>query len=436
VLTKNLLTPYIYGLFNSDEKHVFTGITLVKFKGMLVQSYLDIATYHILIQKWTYKMKINMFNNKKFLFLISILLIILLARLVAPTVITKMINNQLENTEGVSGYVEDIDVALFRGAYKIKGLTLYLQKQPIDVPTIYIKTLDLSLAWASLFKGNVVANVNISDGEFTFVDERKVDNKLKEEVVNSKTWLTVINYATPISIDKVTFKGVKATLTLQTGENAHNSYFDDIQGEIINITNSRHFSGSEIIEFTVKGKLMSQAAMTFSGTINPTTKLPTFDTNLEMQRLPVVSVDKLIKFYTPFDIERGDIDAAIELSADNGKIVGYTKVGIFDVNVFSWKEDIVKDDDGLFTGLFEGLADIFANIFEANKKDLLAVNVPISGTLQDTEVSTWQAILSLFHNAFVNAYEIKIDDIITLNDNSGGGSEPLNQNKEPDNSSK
>lgn len=347
------------------------------------------------------------------IFTISLLIIM---RVAAPVVIEKLINQRLSATNGISGYIKDIDLALYKGGYKIKGLTLFLQQHPKDSPNIYIETLDLSISWSALLRGDIVANAEIFNSEFRFIDEQATDNRLKEEVIETDTWLTLINYATPISIDKVSLHNNKVILTNKTAKNTHTSYLDNIYGEITNITNSRDFSGKDIAHFNITGMLMSKAKVSLFGSLNPSTPLPTFDINLEMQRLPVVELDNFIRFYTPFDVEKGDVDTAIELVADNGKVEGYAKAGIYDVNVFTWKQDIKEDGDNIFTGLFEGLVDIFATIFEANKKDLVAVNVPITGTIENTKISTWQALLSLFHNAFIHAYEIKIDDILALDD--------------------
>ena len=358
-------------------------------------------------------MKTYIFEHKKSRLTLYVLLILVIARLFAPVVIEKFINQKLDNKEGISGYIENIDLALFRGAYKIKGLTLYLQEKVTDTPSVYIETLDLSILWSAFFRGKIVANADMSNGEFKFIDELSTDNKLKKEVVNPDNWLTLINYAAPISVDKVTFNNIKTTLVFHAENTMHSSYLGNIEGEITNITNSHDFSGNQIAKFNIKGMLMSKAKVELSGSLNPETTLPTFDINFEMQRLPVFELDELIDFYTPLDVEKGEIDTALELASNNGDVNGYVKIGIYNANTFIWKEDIIKDDDGIFTGFFEGMVDIFTSLLEADKQDLLAINVPITGTISAIEISTWDALISLFHNGFIDVYEIEIDDSIT-----------------------
>jgi len=338
------------------------------------------------------------------------ILILGLARIIAPSQIVKFINSKLDQTPGISGQVEDVDLAIYRGAYKVKGIKLYLQENIDSTPTIEIQTVDLSILWSALFRGEIVAEVHVYNGNFEFVDVEEQENNLNEEVKNKQTWLTLINAASPISIDKVVIHNNTIALTTQTGDIVHKNFIDKLNGEITNITNSREFSGNKVARFVLEGQFMSAAKAVLSGSLDPDTPKPTFDLNFEMQKLPIEHVSALIDFYAPLDVEDGTIDAALEIVAKNGEVNGYVKAGIYDTQVFTWQGDIVKDDDGLLTGIFEGLVDVFASIFESDKKNQIAVNVPITGTIDNTEVSTFDAISSLFYNAFVNAYEITIDD--------------------------
>jgi hypothetical protein len=69
------------------------------------------------------------------------------------------VNRVLSEIPGYHGWVDDIDIALYRGAYVINGLHLYKNgnKQPmLDFP----KT-DISIEWKSLFKGRIVSEIEL-----------------------------------------------------------------------------------------------------------------------------------------------------------------------------------------------------------------------------------------------------------------------------------
>ncbi len=62
-------------------------------------------------------------RKKKWWLIIGIPVIVLLVgcRIVLPYVLLRVVNKELNTITGYKGHVDDIDVALFRGAYIIKG---------------------------------------------------------------------------------------------------------------------------------------------------------------------------------------------------------------------------------------------------------------------------------------------------------------------------
>ena len=54
--------------------------------------------------------------------LISIISILIIVRLILPYVVLKFVNKKLAGLKEYYGHVEDIDIALIRGAYKINNI--------------------------------------------------------------------------------------------------------------------------------------------------------------------------------------------------------------------------------------------------------------------------------------------------------------------------
>jgi hypothetical protein len=349
---------------------------------------------------------------------IALALIVISARVYAPYFIKNQINQQIEQTPGINGQIDDISLFVFRGAYRVNGLRLFLQEnKPTQIneqnaPSIDAKNIELSILWSALIRGAVVAEVDIDNARLTFIDGKESDDQLNPEATDAQNWLTLINFASPVQIDRVTVSDTELVLINAIGKQKQTSFINGVQGQITNITNSKAFSGDKIARYTLEGNLMGEAKAKLSGFINPDTAKPTFDLNLSMTKLPIEHISGLVEFYTPIDVERGDIDLAAELYADNGQVDGYVKAAIYNPDVFNWRNDIVKDKDGLFTGLIEGLTDGLANLLQSGKQKSVAANVTISGPIDDANISAWQAFLSLLRHSFVNEYEIKIDNSV------------------------
>jgi hypothetical protein len=343
-------------------------------------------------------------------FLISFLI---LARALAPTIVTSEINRQLENIKGIDGHVESVDLNVLAGGYSLNNLSLFLQKNKTDIPTVYLESIELSILWSAIFRGEIVAEAHVIRAELSFTDKLDTKNELTEEVKRSETWLTLIDFASPINIDVITIENSSLRLYSLEGEATKESFISNIDGEMSNITNSRSFTGDKIAQFDLTGSIMGKASTKLYGSLDPDSKKPTFDINLQMEKLNILELDTVVGTYTPVDIEGGTVDVALEIKSTNGAVNGYLKAGVYEPNIFSWKEDIERDDDGILTGIFEGLSDVIVNIFESGDRDLVAIDLAIEGELNDPNVSTFDAIVSLFYNAFIQEYDIQLEDSVS-----------------------
>ena len=79
----------------------------------------------------------------------SVLILLIAVRMALPYILLKLVNKELQNIPGYTGHVDDIDVALIRGAYKIKMIKLEKTGGKIPVPFFSAPLIDLSLQWAS-----------------------------------------------------------------------------------------------------------------------------------------------------------------------------------------------------------------------------------------------------------------------------------------------
>ncbi|MBA4055452.1 MAG: hypothetical protein C0490_12125, partial [Marivirga sp.] len=118
---------------------------------------------------------------KVFVIIVAVLVII---RLILPYVVLHYLNKTLAGMDGYYGRIEDIDLALIRGAYKIDSIYLNkvdstTQKQ---TPFLAASLVDLSIEWKALFHGSIV-------GELVFEKPmvRFTKDKVEPEEVSKDT---------------------------------------------------------------------------------------------------------------------------------------------------------------------------------------------------------------------------------------------------------
>ena len=356
----------------------------------------------------------DMHKRTWFTVIVVTVLLLILARVGAPYAVQYYINQQINQTKGITGQVGDVDLQLYRGAYAVDDIEIYaVDEQSSPKPLLSVKTLDFSLAWSAVLNGNLVTNMVFSQPKVVVYDKDTTTPEQNQQVKDERTWIGLANNLVVFSIDTLKIIDGKISLVNQTKKGEIPTYIANINADIKNITNAQNLTKTLVTSVDVKGDLMGEATLTLVGKLDPFSEQANFDFNMEVQRFSVKQIQTVFNVYTPFDIEAGGIDGAMELAAKSNEVSGYAKAGVYDLSIFSWREDVEKDDDGLFTIIFEGGADLLSAILENDESQLVAARIPIEGTLDNTDISTFQAVVSILKNAFFDATKMQVDDIIS-----------------------
>src|SRR4051812_32088687 len=77
------------------------------------------------VKKKTNKYRQFFFKTRKRTILFCVVLALIIFRLFLPLIVKNYVNKVLAHIPGYHGWVDDIDISLYRGAYVINGLHLY-----------------------------------------------------------------------------------------------------------------------------------------------------------------------------------------------------------------------------------------------------------------------------------------------------------------------
>ena len=91
--------------------------------------------------------KKSRFKKKRYIVPIIILILLIAFRLYLPTLVKNYVNKVLADIPGYYGQVEDIDIALIRGAYVINGMYLNKGTAESQVPFLNFPKSDISIEW-------------------------------------------------------------------------------------------------------------------------------------------------------------------------------------------------------------------------------------------------------------------------------------------------
>ena len=262
-------------------------------------------------------------RKKWFYALVVTALGLILLRALAPYAVQYYVNQQLEQTQGITGHVGDVDLYLYRGAYAVDEVEIYaVDATQVPKPLLSIDTLDFSLAWSALLNGNFVTNMAFTRPEIVIYDKDPTTAEQNQQVKDETTWVGLANDLVPFSIDTLRIDNGKVTLVNATSEGEQPTYVSNINANINNITNAQNLSKTLVTSLKVEGQLMGEAKLSLNGKLDPFSDEANFDFNVEVQRFSVKNLETVFKVYTPFDIEAGGIDGAMELAANNNNLNG------------------------------------------------------------------------------------------------------------------
>ncbi|HVY74063.1 MAG TPA: DUF748 domain-containing protein [Puia sp.] len=337
----------------------------------------------------------------------SLLLILIAARIALPYVLLKLVNQELQKIPGYTGHVDDIDVALWRGAYKIKMIRLDKTGGKVPVPFFSSPLVDLSIEWRALFHGRIVGEIEVEHPGLNFV---KGPTEETSQTKVSKKWTDVVDKLMPLKLNR---------FEINDGEIHYRDFYShpkfDIYTKEVHIL-AENLSNAYKTKEELPGKVDATAKV-YGGSayvkmkINPLNDQPTFDAKAELKNLDITQVNDFIEAFAKFDVKSGNLSIYTEAAAKQGLITGYTKPIIRDLKVVNWE----RDKDNPLKLAWEGVVGGVAWVFKNHDKDQLATKAEFEGRIKDPNVDIWYIIGQVLRNAFIQALYPSLENSININ---------------------
>jgi len=346
-------------------------------------------------------------RQRKYQVILIIILLLCIIRLALPYVILHFANKRLASMHGYYGRIRDIDLALYRGAYKVKDI--YLNKKDtvngMETEFFDAKLIDLSVHWAALLKGQIVGELDFENTTLKFTKD-KVDLETVKKDTND--YRKLLDDFMPLRISRfeihegnIRYRDLTSNPKLDIG-------LTDAYVKVENLTNMKD---EKLLPATAEAK-----ANVYGGTMEINVKLdpfnhnPTFDMNAELKNTKLPELNDFFKAYGKFDVSSGIFGLYSEGAAKDGNFVGYVKPIIKDLKVLGPEDR----DDNLLQKFWEGVVGTAGFIFRNQKHHQVATKVPLKGSLSKMNVNIISAIVVVLRNAFVEALQPSIDNEISI----------------------
>jgi hypothetical protein len=352
--------------------------------------------------------------RKSFIWIGAVVVVLIGIRAAMPTVILHFANRKLDTIPEYRGHIDDVDLALIRGAYQIKGVSLNKISGASSEPFFSAELVDLSVEWRALMRRSFVGEVELWSPKLNFV---VAETKKKSQTGIDSSWEDRSKELFPLDINRFEIHDGEIHFRDLTRTPKVDVHLDHLEALARGLTT--HPKKDDVLPatFHAEGRAMDHADLRLDLKLDPVARQPTFDVDAQLIGLKLTALNDFLKAYAKVDAEGGTFSLYTEMAADKGRFEGYVKPILKDVKIFSPGK---KDEGGLLESMWEALVAGVTNIMENKPKQQVATQIPISGQFSNPNAGIWPSVGYLLRNAFIRALRPSLTHGIGFEDVTGG----------------
>jgi hypothetical protein len=322
--------------------------------------------------------------------------LLLAVRIALPYAICKAINHRLAKVEGYAGRIDDVDLQLFRGAYRIDGVSIKRREQSRLEPFFSAETVDFSLAWGELFHGRFVSDILLVAPELELAHSGEPVDAPEE----GRRWQDVIQDIFPIEITHLEIRRGVLAYVDATSTPRVNISLRELDAVATGLRNQpTGESGPLPASIKARGTTIGGGRFDLSVRGDPLAAQPRFTLKLDLKDVELVALNDFLEAYANVDVSAGKFQLYVEVNAADGRFEGYAKPFLDHVEF----TNISDQNQGLFRRMWESLVSTVSTIVKNDDRDQVATRIPFAGEFGKTDVGVWSTIVHLVRHGFGRA---------------------------------
>jgi hypothetical protein len=346
------------------------------------------------------------FKKKKIVIPLGLFVLLLAVRMVMVPVIHKELNKFLASySPTLYFHMADLDIHIIRGAYTFEGIMGKVKGEKEEF--LKIDRVDVSVAWREIFKGKLVTDIEVLAPEFVY--SKSLKTAISEASKNKTDTKEVKDKLFPVKIERVDVKRGDILLAdIPSLEEGKSMKVTNIEGRITNLTPEKKFPLSF---FNLSASLFGDSPLKTTGHLNTLAKPMEWDVDGEMRGFDLTSANEFLKRKAPLTFTKGKLDLYAEAESQNGKVQGYVKPFMKDVDVIKSKEKF----QGPKHWFIEVITAVGNLILRTSDTKSVATRIPFNMDKAGMHVDSGEALDKAIQNGFVkklppgieNRYELK-----------------------------
>jgi hypothetical protein len=354
-------------------------------------------------------------RRRKWLIALAIVVVVLIGlRLALAPVILHYANRKLDQIPEYKGHIGDVELALLRGAYQIKDVSLRKVEGASTVPFFAADLVDLSVEWGALLHGKLVGEVELHGPRLNFV---VAQSKKASQTGIDSSWEDRSKELFPLDINRFKIDNGEIHFRDLTRTPKVDIHADQIDALAKGLTTRPRGDEALPATFHATARAMNHAKLRIDMKLDPWARYPTFDMDGELTGLELKTLNDFLRAYAKVDAEGGTFSLYTEMAADKGNFKGYVKPILKDVKIFSPGK---KDEGGPLESAWQALVGGVEELLENKQKHQLATQVPLAGKFKNPSAGIWASVGYLLRNGFVRALSPSLTHSVSFGDVSGG----------------
>jgi hypothetical protein len=335
--------------------------------------------------------------------IVIVVLVLVAARVALPYVVKHRVNDRLASIPGYSGRVEDVGVALWRGAYSLHDVAIYKIDGAAREPFFMAKHIDFSVAWRELLHRKIVSDIHAERVELTFV-AAATDAESQKDI--DRRWQDVIKDLFPLEITHLDVRDSMVRYQDLRRQPHVDLFVKNMDLLATGLRNRPTESGEEFpAEITLEGDTLGQGKLKLFVAADPLAPQPHFHLSAKVDNVNLPDLNESLKAYANVDVGRGTFRMAAEMAGKDGGFQGYVKPFFEDLD-FNNLEDERK---GVLTRIWENVVAGLAWLVKNKPRDQVGTRIPFQGRFGDPQVGLFTTVRNLFRHGFIRAFNPTVE---------------------------
>lgn len=350
--------------------------------------------------------------KKTGIIILSIALLLVIINFALEPIALHYVNKALADLKGYKGSVKDVDIHLYRGAYRIDTLVIEKIDKGKTQPFFSAPGTDISIEWKSLFDGAIVAEFSVEKPVLNFIKRGE-----KVEAGGNNDFIATIKKLSPVNINYVELLDGEVHYIDLTSKPKINIAAKQVFATARNLRNVEDKNNKLPSTINLTANTSGNGKIVSNAKLNALKDIPDFDFNLELKRMDLVYLKDFTDAYANFTFKRGQLYLSTELAMDDGKYNGYIKPVLENIKIVDLTPDTEKEKKRpFFKRVWELIVGTAVTIVKNQPKDRLATKIPLQGDVNGGKKFTWTAIVNVLKNGFIKAFDKDVEGSIDFDD--------------------